>query len=791
MSAPAPGVLPPVDTWHPQVRAWVHAAWTRAEQDGRGSVALSDLVNALWAAGDPWSRAYRHLFGGSPPRSRRPSVVPDDVFYAADADLVELVHRAAALGGGRVTPWAVLGLVAARTASAARDGRPGARGVWTAPVVAEREDGQVVFQRGASVEQARTLAAGRQLVVLLVDDRLSSASELFATPYVEGQFDLVAEDTFVLRQPAQDGFWVLEGVAPDAPAHLDMAIRELRRRVPGALPWAPLKRRVGAAGLDLLTTVLTALRAEPRLLLSSEPGDNALSDDQGADPLVVALDRLTRTEEGVRATPLLPDLPGPVDAFGRTALATALAASLAMQETDLPLTLAVLGESGTGRTDLLERLRTAWVDLEGAPRSLRAKAAPDRVHVALHAPDLHHEALAASALALLRALDGPLPTPPAEPAPPPTRPTLQERLLHVLVPGAPAEDVPTGVLQGGRTGGALLAFGLAGLMATPGPWALLPAALMGLGAFLVARAIGRGVLAPAAEPEPTAVVPRPPEPPEVLLEAHLGGLDPAPRLLVTLDDLDHCPPHRAREVLDALEVLLLRSGRPPTVLALACSPETLDALGSVRRPATTRVQLPCWLGPVSPRTSARALSTWTGLDAPTVATPPRLAPVEDGPVPDPVPISIELEDAGTLVPDDLRALHGWLALTVATPRVLKRLTNQFRLVRATQTTSLPADAVAFWLTLAEGAPETARSLGEWLVLDDGEDVDAWLSHGEARSFPALEQGKCPTASDLRDTIAEVLPWTFVGPISAAARRAAHPAAPRVPRESRRSARLGS
>jgi len=807
LSQPTAGVMPPVDTWHPQVRRWVHAAWEQAGGLDGGRLALAQLVKALWSAGDPWSRAYRHLFAGAPaPPSAPVLAVPDDeVFYAGEPDLVELMEEASRLGAGRIHPWAILGLVAERTQRSAQQGSPGLEGVQRAPVEAVGEGTLVRAHRGATPDDALDWASGRQIVAIIVDDRISSSSERYNTPYVEDHFHLLADDAWVLREPSsQAAFWVLEGVSPDAADSLPQALREVRRQVPGFVPWLPLRAGLRTDSAPRVEALLAPLRTLPRLLLTTEPGSTPRDDE--ADTLIVALDAATGGIEGSTTVPVLGDHPGPVDdVLGHARLAASICSSLAHDHTQPPFVLAVLGPSGSGRTDLLGRIESHWRALvppqEGTPPPLHSAA--------LSAPDLQ----AGVAVALADALSGTSTTGRStmeheffggsapsggdrqgNPDAGSTRPVpaagalgVSRQAWSLLLPGA-VSSAPRGAVSTARAGLLLSALGGAGVLAAPPDWtAFVPAALLGAGLWLTARGLGAGLLhepVPDVPVAPPVSTPRPTtDAPPARIRRALSGCS---RLLLTVDDLDRVPQPDAARILAELRRLLDGAELPPTVLVLGSTLHTLQHACPADHPVHTYVQVPLWTAPVRARTASKALAAWTGLPAPrVVGQAPSLRTVSGpGPVlPDPVPIHVEADDTGELGPSDLDALVQLEPLVPPSPRAWKRLVNQARWVRPHLPPGTSAAVVATWLVLAAADPAWPAAIRGRLA--SGQSLAQALRQPlDAAHQPALERipdAAWPDEHALLRAADDVLRWTFAGPF------AVHSPAEQAPSEARRSA----
>ncbi|MFK7927906.1 MAG: hypothetical protein AB8H79_06940 [Myxococcota bacterium] len=765
MAQSSAGVLPPVDTWHPQVRRWVHAAWEQAGGLEGGSLSLANVVRALWAAGDPWSRAYRHLFAGAPAPATRPIVVmDDDVFYAGDADLVSLMEDASRLGAGRVHPWAMLGLIAERTARSAQPGNPGVDGVRSAPVEASGEGTVVRAQRGATAEHAMEWGGGRQVIAIVVDDRLSSDSERYATPYVQGQFHMLAGRDWVLREPGtESAFWVMEGVSPDAAASLPEALREARRRVPGFLPWLPLKAGIPAERAPHLDALLAPLRTLPRLLLTTDAG--ARPGEEEADTLIVALDAATGGSESAQTEPILADHPDETDALGHAELAAGLVGTLAHPQTPLPLHLAVLGPTGSGRSDLMARLHAQWLthdppqqdDEDAHPplRAVRVNAA--RLDGALE--DVIRAALVEGTAAPKKretAFEDPLSD--EATAAVPVRASMADQALALVLPGAHSE-APRSAKAQARAGLISASLGAAGVLAAPPDWtAFVPALLLGVGGWLLARGIGSGVLGDIAEEAPT-----PKAPP--IRSAPTPTQLPCERLMVLVDDLDRASPAQARALLKAVSQLDRHDDLPDMVVIIACSSAVLHAACPPQAPATTLIQVPVWLTPMRARRTSRALAAWTGLPAPRVPSPPRLVAVtevDDSKAADPVPIQVEADDPGELGPADLDALLAFERLVPPQPRAWKRVLNQARLLRP-HAAGTPANAIAAWLSLAAACPDIVLPLRD--RLHSGVAVVELLAEllPDDPRLVAVPTSAWPDAAPLADAADTVLRWTFVGP----------------------------
>ncbi len=786
MPEPSAGVMPPVDTWHPQVRRWVHTAWEQAGGHEGGRLALAQLVKALWAAGDPWSRAYRHLFAGAPAPTRAPTLaLPDEeVFYAGEPDLVELMEEASRLGAGRIHPWAVLGLVAERTQRSAQQGSPGVHGVRVAPVEAVGEGTLVRVQRGLTVDEAMAWGGGRQVVAVIVDDRISSGAERYNTPYVEGHFHLLADDAWVLREPSNKApFWVLEGVSPDAAGSLPDALRDVRRLVPGFVPWLPFRAGVRPDAVARIESLLKPLRTLPRLLLSTDPGANLRPDE--ADALVVALGAAAGGAEGSAVQPVLADRASDDDVLDHDALASSLAATLTHAHTALPFVVAIVGPSGSGRTDLLRRLEAHWRAIEppeeGAAPGLRAVRVDAR------------QAVAGLLAAIADAVDSSSPVafsaseadffeggdpgsespgrrggPVARPAGPVTADPLREA-LGVLLPGAHTDAAPS-ARSSARAGLLLCALGGAGVLAAPPDWtAFVPAALLGVGVWLAARGLGASVFTEEVAVAPvTPAAPALPVRPASAEDRVRAALGSTRALLLVIDDLDRVPADRARQLLVELRGLLDGDALPPTAAAIGGSAATLHAACSTEHPLPTLVQVPLWLAPMRAKTASKALSAWTGLPAPRVAAPPpalRAVRGDGADLPEAVPIHVEAEDTGELGPADLEALIAFAPLMDPSPRAWKRLVNQARCLRPHLAPGTTAPTVAAWLVLAAADPELPARLRPRLS-SGAAVVDLVRQHACEEVVAALADVPAdawPDPAALAAAADDVLRWTFVGP----------------------------
>lgn len=744
MARSSAGVLPPVDTWHPQVWAWMHGAWLEAGGLDGGPLGLAQLVRALWSAGDPWSRAYRDLFAGAPAPTRRLglSLPEDEVFYSGEPDLVEVMEAASRLGAGRIHPWAILTLVAERTRGSAEAGRPGWEGVRRAPVDAVGEATTLRVHREASVEEVMDWAGGRQVVAMIVSDRVSSGAQRFATPYVEGHFHLLGDDRWVLREPASKApFWVLEGVSPDAMETFAEVLVEVRRRVPGFIPWLPLKSTLSAEVADRLVQQLSPCRTLARVILTTEPGPRP---DEAADPLVVALDRLTGGDEETRITPILADHPHREDLLGHTRLATGLVTSLRAPATELPVTLAILGPSGSGRTDLLRRLAEGWERHDG--RVLHLKA---------HEPLLH---------AVVDALAGPVPPANPDPEPPPTPdPTPIHKALGIVLPGAYSE-APAGARTLARLGLGMICVGAPCTLASLGHWlALAPASILGLGAICMATGVGRGLL---QEPEPQPIPA--PAPPTPTVSERLASAPKQAPLLLAIDELDRVPTEVAAARLQELAELLQRPDLPPIAVALGCDPQTLLAACPDTHPVRTLIDVPLWLPPIRYRQARTALAAWTGLSIPSrPAPPPKLRAVrgrEDGPPPA-VPIRVDADQTHEIGPADLAALMRVSDLIPPSPRAWKALVNRVRLCRPHLPVGVGAPSLLTWLAMAAADPDWAQR-AHGALTEESDVATVLLATSPPELRPAIQDVPplfWPDARALLDAAEPCLRWTFSGP----------------------------
>ncbi|MFT7519047.1 MAG: hypothetical protein ACI9MC_001183 [Kiritimatiellia bacterium] len=802
------GALPPIDTWDPQVHAWMYSAWSETSDDeSDGRIGVPDLVRALWSAGDPWSRAYRHLFAGAGDPSTRPlNGVPDDIYYSANEQVIDLFHRAADLGDARVTPWALLCIIATLTSKSASRGALGARGIWTAPVLALRPGGKILLQRRLDEPRALELAGTRQLVAVLPDEEINSKSDQFATPYVDGHFHMLLGDSWVLREPTSNApFWVLQGLVPDAWSTVTEALRETQRRVPGFLPWMPVQERLSEPSrVARLRAVLDALRPLQDVIMGSvsprderEPWDHPTA---GVDTLFVALDHLTGLDASTTVAPIANDRAGAPDALGRNKLANTLASSLALRESTGALTVALLGPTGSGRSTLLRQIATAWTaGLPSASSDVHERCHDRLSHIHIDATLCGSDPRFAAWAAVMEGLGARRPTPPPCPTDEPNdlsdEPSVDilAQAVRMLLPGAGGTSHHPGAKRLGVAGTILGICGLAGLWAlAPGPLALIPAVIAALGGTLAATAIGKGVVGPTFADDSVADFFEEDEPAQTAQRtlqhkrraiANQVEHSPSDRVLVTIDDLDRCSPVRARHIVETVYELIIENPEltqhNPFVVAFCAQPELLATITPPGCPPQTLVQVPLWLEPLDRDSFELAVSAWTGAAFPrnTRRTRPKLVTNTNSTPTPAVPISVGLAEVGLVTAGDLAWFRAYFPLSPRSPRRLKALVNQFRLCRSL----LPADGLAsdalFWLILADQSPHLARTLAEHLRhTTNDEPVDSCLhtialrSGSPASGWPRVQlalrhiaKDAMPTTAGLRATANTSLRWTHAGP----------------------------